>query len=185
MTDKKELDERLKQAAENGNVALVEALLKEGADVDGDRGLPLIWAAYNGHLAVVNVLLDAGADATLNYDGGKTPAQYAKEGRHVEILKALTTPRIVETPEEITFRRPLGNRTLEEIFNFTALERISLVRKSKYGAVEAITYTSFENVNDQSMLRKAFEEHVKRGGNTDEAVVFPNRLSKNTLKREG
>jgi cytohesin len=52
-------------AAQNGHLAVVEALLKAGADAarattDGRTALHL--AAQNGHTAVVEALLKAGAD---------------------------------------------------------------------------------------------------------------------------
>jgi hypothetical protein len=191
MTDKaqKDLNDKLRVAASNGRADEVRALLEEGADVDGDKGLPLIWAAYKGHLAVVNVLLDAGADAMLTYsDGGKTAAQYAREEHHPEIAQVLENPRPLETVDEVVLQHPFRDRlhVLEEIFNFVTLERVSLLRRGKYGKIEAMTCTGFsmiEDKSDESMLRKAFNEHVKRGGKADESVIFPNKLLKNKFPR--
>ncbi|EMD00540.1 hypothetical protein BAUCODRAFT_172865 [Baudoinia panamericana UAMH 10762] len=55
----------LQIAALNGNVEVVDYLIKQGCKIDCanvDKDTPLIDAAENGHLAVVEKLLDAGVD---------------------------------------------------------------------------------------------------------------------------
>ncbi|KAL4425382.1 hypothetical protein ABPG75_009398 [Micractinium tetrahymenae] len=60
------LDERLHNAARQGDVSAVTAALAAGADPNlmfgGDQWTPLVCAAYTGHTACVEVLLAAGAD---------------------------------------------------------------------------------------------------------------------------
>ena len=54
----------LVNASKNGDLARVQKLIGEGADVDKDHAwgdTPLLWASRNGHLEVVRVLLDANA----------------------------------------------------------------------------------------------------------------------------
>jgi len=56
----------LHKAAENGHVAVIGALVKGGAHVDGedeDGWTPLMWAAAAGHAAALEALVAAGADA--------------------------------------------------------------------------------------------------------------------------
>lgn len=56
----------LHAAAQNGNLAAVDLLLKRGLDVNvrekGDNTYPMHWAAAAGHVAVVQRLVDAGGD---------------------------------------------------------------------------------------------------------------------------
>jgi hypothetical protein len=60
-----ELDERLRDAADRGDVACIAAALLAGADLEALDGAyvmtPLQWAAYTGHVAAIAALLKAGA----------------------------------------------------------------------------------------------------------------------------
>jgi ankyrin repeat protein len=65
----------LQNAAQNGDVKGVQALVKAGADVnvaDGEGTTPLMSAAAAGRGAVVAVLADAGADLDLRDRLGRT-----------------------------------------------------------------------------------------------------------------
>jgi beta-lactamase regulating signal transducer with metallopeptidase domain len=79
------LDEALYQAAEEGDVAGITALLDAGANVNaalaGD-GSPLIGAARAGRLDAVRLLLDRGAEVDLAVPGdGNALIMAAREGR--------------------------------------------------------------------------------------------------------
>lgn len=183
MTEKEKNEplDALSRCAREDNPDAVKALLKEGANANGmsDDGLPLIWAAYKGHLEIVDILLAAGADRTLRHKD-KTPAEWARQAGHAQVVVCLEQP-----VDQIIFRQKLSDRTLEEIFNFATLERISLIRKSLAGDVEAMTCTGFSAIEDKSRLREAFKEHVRRGGKVDESRVFPNILSKPRIPQLG
>lgn len=60
------------EAAKSGDSSAVEALLRDGADVNaretGDNTCALHWAAAGGHLDVVRLLVDAGGDVTAEGD---------------------------------------------------------------------------------------------------------------------
>jgi hypothetical protein len=88
-----------------------------------------------------------------------------------------------ETPDQVVVRSPLGHRTLEEIFNFAALERVSVLNTGTYGPAEAFLRESFSTLQDQEGLRLAFAEHKRRGGTRSEDEVFPNRLVKSPSLR--
>ena len=143
MDDKvqKELNRLLVTAARHGTAEDVTALLAQGADVNGE-GWPLINAAYVGNHAVVGILLNAGADITLRSNSGKNAVEYARLMGHEALAQLIETFKH-ETADEIIFHRPLGDRTLQEAFNFATKERISMIRKSKYGDVEAMTREPF------------------------------------------
>jgi hypothetical protein len=60
-------------------------------------------------------------------------------------------------------------------------ERVTLIRQGRLGAVETAVITGFSAIEDQSdssMLRKAFNEHARRGGETEESAVFTRNISK-------
>jgi ankyrin repeat protein len=194
MTDdiQKKLDAMLSDAAYVGRTDDVLSLLEKGADVNStndSRRTPLMRAAYHGHLETVQILLEAGADRTPRDDSKDTAEDDARKNGHKNVETLLQEyVHVAKTSDEIIFQSKISNRTLEEVFNFVRRERISLIRKTPHGAVEAMTCVNFSAIEDQSddsQLRKAFNEHVKRGGTVDEAVIFPNKLPKNKLKRGG
>jgi len=86
-------------AAQNGDVATVERLLKAGAKVDrgafyGNQesailSTPLLTAAAAGHAAVVAVLLKAGAKINRATAGGFTPLFAAAQEGHMDAVMVL------------------------------------------------------------------------------------------------
>ena len=80
-------------AAMNGDVAAVRALLKKGVDVNeaqGDGTTALHWAAMKGNAEVAQMLIFAGANlrATTRL-GGYTPLYLAAKGGHSAVVAAL------------------------------------------------------------------------------------------------
>jgi len=186
--EQRELNDRLVAAAADGREDVVERCLAEGADVNavnGRKRTALTRAAYYGYAGIVKILLAAGADKNLFDDEGVTAEGDARVGGYGDLADLIRdyVPPAPPSPDEIIFHRPLGDRTLQESFNFVSLERISLIRESPQGAVEAMFRESFSKIDDEDALRKAFDEHVKRGGTVEESVVFPNKLPKAKMPR--
>lgn len=165
-------------------LAVVNLLIARGADVNARNGAgctPFTAAAEKASAAVVSALIAAGADtgaACLNRSG----RAWALKAGNLEVADMLTPkpktrPR-VEGDDEVTMTRALGDRTLEEIFNFATRERISLLRDGPGGTVEAMTRESFSVIDDKDALRRAFDEYVKKGGTLSEQDVFPDPLGK-------
>ncbi len=86
-------DESLLDAARNGDVEVVHALLAEGADPNattGDGMTALHWAAEQGHAAVAELLLSAGADVEAKTRvGSYTPLHLASRSGSAPIARAL------------------------------------------------------------------------------------------------
>lgn len=180
-------------AAGAGNLPGIRQYLAGGAEInclhcsDGCRLTPLINAAANGRIEAVEILLEAGADKTMT-SGGKTAEEAARANGHkalAELIRDFDYHK--RFPDKVIFRdrlEPGDGRVLEEIFNFATLERLTLVRESEHGRVEAMALTAFSSIEDQSegsRLRQAFNEHLRRGGKADEAAVFRSRLPKARL----
>ncbi|WP_264954023.1 MULTISPECIES: ankyrin repeat domain-containing protein [unclassified Wolbachia] len=75
----------------NGRLDIVEALSKNGADVevkDSNGDTPLHKAAFWGYSNIVNALLENGADVKVKKNG-KTPLHSAATGGHLKIVQAL------------------------------------------------------------------------------------------------
>ena len=75
-------DTPLHEAAQSGNAASCERLIKAGADVnatDPDYGLtPLHEAARKGYADIVHALLVGGADPDAKNNNGQTPLDLAR-----------------------------------------------------------------------------------------------------------
>jgi hypothetical protein len=87
--------------ASNGYVAPVRALLKAGADVEGQGTIdidsprsiatPLGEAAVEGHAEVVTLLIEAGADIEAHYHVNRatTPLMLASKRGHLDVMRVL------------------------------------------------------------------------------------------------
>lgn len=80
--------------------------------------------------------------------------------------------------EIITFQRQQGDLSVEDAFDFVNFERTTFVRRGAGGPVESVTRQEFAEIANSRALRRAFEEHVKRGGTVGEAEVFPDAKPK-------
>ena len=79
-------------AAKEGNLVVVEALVKAGAAVDqaeADGWTPLLVAAQEGHLAAVEALVKAGAAVDQAEADGATPLYCAAQEGHLAVVEAL------------------------------------------------------------------------------------------------
>ena len=82
----------LHRAAGRGHVAMVEVLLKAGAEADpksNDGDTPLHCAAREGHVAVAEALLKAGAEVDQKVNNGYTPLHRAAGEGHVAMVEVL------------------------------------------------------------------------------------------------
>jgi len=74
-----------------GRTAVVDAMLKAGAEVDGQPrgGDALVAAAKGDHVEILSTLIDAGADMNYKNRGGDTPLGAAVEARAREAIAFL------------------------------------------------------------------------------------------------
>ncbi|WP_010598281.1 ankyrin repeat domain-containing protein [Rickettsiella massiliensis] len=83
----------LNLAAENGHLAVVEALIENGAQVnvqDIFGRTPLHWAAENGHVGVVEKLIENGANVdSKDISSDKTPLHWAAQNGHLAVIEKL------------------------------------------------------------------------------------------------
>lgn len=168
----------LAQAVISENLEAVETLLRHGAaldaaDLHGDT--PLCYALEMKNATIAERLLAAGADARVRGWRGRTPLSLAQRmGDPMLTQKILEaqTPPAVKNPDEVTYERPFGNRTLEETFNFAARERISLIRLVPRGPVEAIARDGFDKVADRDQLARAYADYKMAGGRLEVPDIF-------------
>ena len=82
----------LMSASSNGHIAVVNSLLKAGADVNKERkqgGTALDLASQNGHITIVDLLLKAGADVNKARNNGQTSLIIASNDGNTEIVRLL------------------------------------------------------------------------------------------------
>ncbi|KAK2113811.1 Ankyrin repeat domain-containing protein 66 [Saguinus oedipus] len=86
---------KLHQAVAAGDHSLVKRILKKGLcdpnykDVDWNDRTPLHWAASKGQMEMIRLLIEYGARTCLVTSVGWTPAHFAAESGHLNVLKAL------------------------------------------------------------------------------------------------
>jgi hypothetical protein len=160
-------------AAEYGRKDTVGYLLDAGIPLNVKNRIgstPLTGAAAKGHKEVAWMLYMRGSDPKEKNLTGMSPLGYAGSAGYTDMIALLSRPR---NPVEVVLSREVGDRTLQEIFNFTREERLSLIRKGEEGPVEAMQRDSFRDIADKSGIREAFNIYKKRGGTITEAAIFP------------
>jgi ankyrin repeat protein len=87
------LDDKLVQAAMDGNTEALKTILAKGADVNAtDRkfqSTALMWAAHNGHAEAVLLLIEKGAAIDQKGNKGETALWFAAQKGQLETLKIL------------------------------------------------------------------------------------------------
>jgi ankyrin repeat protein len=89
-----QLDAQLVEAAQDGHLTTVSALITAGANVnavDEFGYTALINAAQNGHTATVSALITGGADINAVNQNGVTALMYAAQDGHTTTVQALIT----------------------------------------------------------------------------------------------
>lgn len=79
-------DEAIAFAASNGDLEMVQFLIKKGADIHTNYDLPLVWASMEGHLEVVKLLIKSGANVLAQDNEALIMA--TKKG-HLEVVRLL------------------------------------------------------------------------------------------------
>ena len=90
------MTQNLIQAAERGDAALVQQLLRDGADLNGRDGrgrTPIMAATHANKPAIVKLLIQAGADINLQDEIKDNPFLYAGAEGRLEVLKLLIDAR--------------------------------------------------------------------------------------------
>lgn len=82
-------DLALMELAFQGNLAGVQLLVSNGADVnavDEEKRTPLMWTAFNGHTHIASYLIDEGALIDAKDANGRTALLYASSGPFPEMV---------------------------------------------------------------------------------------------------
>ncbi|KAH6664611.1 hypothetical protein B0J14DRAFT_607342 [Halenospora varia] len=86
-------DERLIEAADEGDLKRIEQLIHRGANVNASdkwRWTALHMAAYGGYPKIAEVLIKEGAELDVRTVDGETPLQLAERNAHVRVVGIIT-----------------------------------------------------------------------------------------------
>ncbi len=179
---------------------MARALLECGADINGkgaDNQTPLEHAQGRGIRTELKELLE---DAVLrsSLEGAPVQRQPRANRATVEALhrqnlaaldkildgkkKAPEDPSPTENPvtpdpagiQQLTRRTPFGDtgRVLVEVFNFSAREKTAAIYDPARNIYESLTQRSFDDFQNKTPLKKAFDEYKSQGGTLDEDVIY-------------
>lgn len=84
------------EAAKNGHVDIIKALLFAGVDIniiDDSGRTALSWVSEKGYTDIVRILLDNGANPNIKDIYGWTPANWAIQNSHFKIVRLLKRTR--------------------------------------------------------------------------------------------
>lgn len=104
-------------AAMHGNIALCEAMLKEGVDpnVTSEKGSSAIWlAASEGHLAICKNLLEARANPSLKNNKGLNAMHVAVTMGHRDVVRLFSNNKDVVESRDIQGLTPLIYAAISE-----------------------------------------------------------------------
>ena len=102
-------EDQMRQAALDGNRAMVKNFLEQGISVDAvdvEGHTALMFAAFNGHSEILLDLLKAGAEVDRRDVMGRTALMYGSTGPFPEAVKILldegADPNLVDSDEHFT-----------------------------------------------------------------------------------
>lgn len=102
-------EQAFQEAALNGDLDMVENLIREGVNVnvtDAEGRTALMYASFNGHTEIAQKLIRADALAGMRDKAGRTALLYASTGPFPETVKLLlennADPNIIDADEHFT-----------------------------------------------------------------------------------
>ena len=139
------------EAAAQGNLAEIEKLLNQGADVnthDTNGITPLMLASAEGYREIVVLLLEKGADAAIVNNHGETALSVASEETIRMLLRQQNSPRQNISIDDLCYAARMGD--LDAVknqikggisINSRGRERITaLIEASLEGRLEIVTF---------------------------------------------
>ena len=84
-------EDKLRNAAENGDIVTVRSLLNQGVDVNSNAygRTALLWAAQNKHMDIVRLLIEKGANVNTKDKNTGTPLIYEVINGQLDMVKLL------------------------------------------------------------------------------------------------
>lgn len=149
-------------AAAYDSIDCMKYLISKGADLDVkayNDMVPLHYAIAYDFPRSIEYLLEAGANTSVILKG-KTMEECAVASGNDAVIDII---RKWGNGDQIIFSSSVGDRIVEEIFDFGKMERFTYLRRPSDRVVECFSRDNFADVDEVS-LTKAFAQHAKRGG---------------------
>ena len=119
------IDNKLIQAADNGDTALVEKLLDQGADIHAASECALRRATDNGHTGTVSLLINRGADIHAVHDIALRSAAKNGDPETLDLLLSRYKTRELESLKDATNGALGGMEKLQPIVRMEIARRIA------------------------------------------------------------
>ncbi|EAX95042.1 hypothetical protein TVAG_034710 [Trichomonas vaginalis G3] len=136
-------------ASENGNLRLVQSLIKCVCDKeakDSSEYTPLILASKQGHLDIVQYLISVGANKEAKTNSGYTPLIYASNNGHLEVVKYLFSVG--------------ANKEAKDNYGYTPL-----IKASTYGHLNVVQYLISVGANKEAKNNNGYTALMVAKGN--------------------
>jgi ankyrin repeat protein len=106
MNKQEKLNTGLIKAAEEGDLATIKLLIKQGADIHTKSDYALYWSAVNGHLEVVKYLI---IDSNMVID--KDTIEYLKENKEINLSEILNIINVRDLQQQLenNLNKPIIN----------------------------------------------------------------------------
>ena len=160
----------LDMARSNSNLAIVRLI--EGGKEAAEKSLAAETAPKKAPQHPSDHDDGAQLAAALNPEA-ESERRRAARARLKAKMAALHVPAPLQPDaQEILLERKVGDLVLQELFNFSARERLTFVRLGEGGPVQAFTRENFADIAAKSVIRVAFDEYRRRGGTMNEAEAL-------------
>ena len=158
-------------AAFYGHNPLVEHMLNNHINISmpGNKGItPLHYATINRKIATIEYLIRMGANVNARNHAGKKPYDYAKEGKHKDVLTLLEDAMIKNIGKSFEkTRQEAENKSVPKIVH----EEISLVRQNIEHQAKKIDDLKKEQKREAQQVKKEIESIKDKAEEQDQKIT--------------
>jgi len=153
-----DIDNKLIEAACNGNIEEVKKYLDKGANIHAGNDLALRWASSNGHTETVKLLLDRGANIRACNDYA---LRYASRNGHTETVKLLLDRGAdIHADDDLAFHWASSNghtetvKVLEEHIKLLELRNEPITIKEENWEIEITERFNLETIDCDEEIKE-------------------------------
>ena len=156
--EKKNLNQKLIEAAKSGNLEVVKYLVENGADIHAEKDYALRLAAYNGHLDVVKYLVEKGVN--IHADGDYS-LKLATVNGNLEVVKYLVEKGadIYKNDDESL---KMASNHLEVLKYFLFDCQMKIKKETKDWLIENNQYQTLELIEKRNLLLKLDKNIIQK-----------------------
>ena len=168
--EKENLDQKLIEAAQNGDLVLVKSLLNQGADIHAQDDEALFWAGQKGNLEIVKYLVKKGADIHAEND---YVLQIAAKNGHLAVVKYLVKKGAdIQTDNDCALKWAAAEGHLEVIKYFLFDCKMKVKQETKEHLKEKNQHKTLELIEKRDLLFKLDKDIIQK----DSIDNFSNKI---------